>query len=131
MKALTKIIVRQVLFGDSDVVENENRVNKIWGPPASNHLTKQKSAAFEYLCFFLSVSSYANDTGFEVYTLIHCIYDFMSSILKKLKNGRRALCSTFNQRGILSSSEKNAKTPQEKPSPVQTFNVKYCLNMWF
>lgn len=33
MKALTKIFGRQLLFGASDVVENENGVDKIWGPP--------------------------------------------------------------------------------------------------
>lgn len=41
MKALSKIIVTQVLRGElmlSDVVENESGVNKIWRPPVSDQL---------------------------------------------------------------------------------------------
>lgn len=41
MKALSKIIVTQVLHGElmvSDVVENESGVNKTWRPPVSDPL---------------------------------------------------------------------------------------------
>lgn len=41
MKALSKIIVMQVLHGDllvSDVVENESGINKIWRPPVGDQL---------------------------------------------------------------------------------------------
>lgn len=70
-----------VLSGVTDVVENENWVNKIWGLHITlSHCyiikknTKNKTSKPEYFCFFLSTSSNANDRSFIPFPLMYKVF---------------------------------------------------------